>query len=149
MDLLSARLQEMMGLGLPVAMHSRMAFWCSDTEMFCGPAMMRGLWGGWGLGTAEGDQKQRKKICQKSLLCFERVNQPFKKVLGRLNHLINPKQNVYYDIYSRHVFCLMDLSPLKLLDAMYTTELSDKPGMTVRVASALRRRLAMLVAMQR
>lgn len=46
-----------MGLGLPVAMHSRMAFWCSDTEMFCGPAMMCGLWGSWGLGAAGGEQE--------------------------------------------------------------------------------------------
>lgn len=57
-----------MGLGLPVAMHSRMAFWCSDTEMFCGPVMMRGLWGSWGLGAAEGEKEKGEEICENSLL---------------------------------------------------------------------------------
>lgn len=46
-----------MGRGLPVAMHSRMAVWCSDTEMFCGEAMIRGLWGSCGLGPVEREQK--------------------------------------------------------------------------------------------
>ena len=47
---------------MPVAMHSRMALWCSDTEMFCGPAMMRGLWGSWGLGAAARVRKRGRKI---------------------------------------------------------------------------------------
>ena len=42
-----------MGRGLPVAMHSRMALWWRDAEMFWGPVMMRGLWGSTGLRAAE------------------------------------------------------------------------------------------------
>lgn len=44
MGLLSARLQEMMGDGLPVATHSRTTVWWRDVVTFCGPAMIRGLW---------------------------------------------------------------------------------------------------------
>lgn len=59
MDLLSARLQEMIGLGFPVAMHSRMAVWWSDTEMFCGAVIMRGLWGRWGVRAVEGEEEEK------------------------------------------------------------------------------------------
>jgi hypothetical protein len=40
---LPRRLQEMIGLGFPVAMHSKTTVWWRDTVTFCGPATMVGV----------------------------------------------------------------------------------------------------------
>lgn len=60
MGLLSARLQEMMGQGLPVATHSSTTVWWTETVTFWGPAMILGLWRG--LGPAPSQEKENTAI---------------------------------------------------------------------------------------
>ena len=58
---LPRRLQEMIGLGFPVATHSKTTVWWRDVVMFCGPATMVGVWKDLDSLPLRGERQEMKK----------------------------------------------------------------------------------------